>query len=436
MVFLDENDNSSKEDTERGIKTGVHATRTADSAKFSSETDNDGAYALSLEPGTYRIHVDVPTGMVPSTHSHYFHDVRISTGPPHPDEFALRNVTEDNDATIHGTVFSDTDGDGKKDAGEPGIQGYAMYVIDLLTSEQRSRTTGSDGSYEFGLVAPTPGSTLVQTGYFPFDHTITSGEFYEYVVRPNTGSRNEFKVGFYPVPPEKQVTLDIDVFHDVDGDGVKDAGEPPIYGENVHVHTYTTNELEAATTGADGKASKTDLMPADFLAQAAPSAGFEATTPVITYPNGVKVLGAKVFDDPLPASTHSITIGLDDTATECPASGINNEKRCYAIKTYVPKTPPSSVNVDLTVGDIGVPYGSGFIQNPMWVHFSNDRFIEAGFLDSHAEESAGCGAHGMLQNKTPIAVSDGDVFSIRVEKSDDSGKKWTVTATHSGGKEA
>ncbi len=73
-------------------------------------------------------------------------------------------------AIVGGTVFYDTDGDGARDQGEPGIPGYAMYVVDPASPHAVLRaTTGSGGAYTFGMNAP-PGLALVQAAHAPPGH--------------------------------------------------------------------------------------------------------------------------------------------------------------------------------------------------------------------------------------------------------------------------
>ncbi len=208
---------------------------------------------------------------------------------------------------VQGTVFLDADGDGVQDAGELGMPGYTMYAIDLADPNTFFRaTTAADGSYKFDRFGKSQVVTLVQTWYFPFDHTITTGPFYAYL-EPDLSKTHTFNVGFREVLPSEMVTLNITAFRDLDSDGIWDTGEPEFPGVIVHTYTYTTAELEAVVAGPDGTVAKTDLVPADWLARVIPSDGY-----VVTAPEGAAtgVVGSFLVDDPAPGSTYSMVAGL------------------------------------------------------------------------------------------------------------------------------
>ncbi len=210
------------------------------------------------------------------------------------------------DASIRGTVFSDANGNGVRDSGEGAIPGYAMVAVDVSTGEARTAVTGPDGIYAFGAVTPHPHATLVQTHYFPFDHTLTTGSPYAYL-GPELGATSAWDVGFRQVPPEEAVTLEVSAYRDDDSDGERDPGEPPFPGVTVHTYTYTTAELEAAVTGPGGTATMAGLVPADWLAQVAVPAGYAATSPPDP---ATGVRGTFLAIAPEPGSTHPMEIGL------------------------------------------------------------------------------------------------------------------------------
>lgn len=70
--------------------------------------------------------------------------------------------TPDPRGRIHGVVFHDLDGDGQRDAGEPGLAG-ATVLASSATAGDRAVETHADGSYDFGYL--TPGSyTILPSG--------------------------------------------------------------------------------------------------------------------------------------------------------------------------------------------------------------------------------------------------------------------------------
>lgn len=222
-------------------------------------------------------------------------------------------------ATVRGTVFSDTDGDGIKDVGEDGIPEYTMHAIDASTGIIRTAATNSTGVYEFDNIAASPNTTLIQTGFFPSGHTVVdpASSWFRYVA-PQTDSTVTFDVGFYPVPEDERVALEIRTYRDDSGNGREDSGEPGIEGLTFIAYTYTIGPEAYPVTNAIGRASVTDLVPADFavlvnVEQLAESGYVWTAT---DYWRNDSTAGKQydrtipVADDPEPDSVHAMRLGL------------------------------------------------------------------------------------------------------------------------------
>ena len=221
-------------------------------------------------------------------------------------------------ATVSGTVFSDTNGNGMKDADEQGIEGHRMLAIDYATLQIMETHTGDDGSYRFTGILPTPATTLVQTDYYPQGHTLSTDDWHMYIT-PDAGSTTTFDVGFYEVPSADYVTLDITVYGDENQNGHMDPGESPIEGvRGLYVYTYTIGQVAAPTPGSAGNAMVDDLVPADFAllvleSQLADNHGYVWTTTSYTRSDGV----TEDYDptvprvvNPDPGSIHTMMVGL------------------------------------------------------------------------------------------------------------------------------
>lgn len=313
-LFADANGNGV---FDRGADSGIAgatviAVDLANTQVINTATAADGTYGFdNAGLGEFLVQVaPFPEGHVPSIGSSYYARVALAQGSTATADFALEPISEANGVTVSGTVFTDGNGNGTQDAGEAGVPGYTMYAVDLLTQKTSSTTTGADGAYAFGGIMPDPGATLVQTAFFPFDHTVSTGSFYTYVVEPERGSDITFNVGFRPVQPSEYVTLEITAYVDADSDGVRDAGEPGFPGIGVTTYTYTTTELEEVTTGADGTATKPDLTPADWVAQVATVPdGYRVTSPTDSI---TQIPGVLTAVGPAPGSTYTMSIGLSD----------------------------------------------------------------------------------------------------------------------------
>ena len=115
-----------------------------DGSEPSATTDGAGAYSLDLEPGDHVIRHVLPTGW--------------SCAAPDPCERAVTLASQQTvagrdfldappPASVSGVVFEDLDGDGTRDAGEPGAAGQAVSV------GAQQATTAADGSWSVAPVA-------------------------------------------------------------------------------------------------------------------------------------------------------------------------------------------------------------------------------------------------------------------------------------------
>jgi len=88
-------------------------------------------------------------------------------------------------ATISGQIFQDTNGNKVKDAGEAGLSGWSVQLMDTNNTLLDTRTTDGAGNYSFIEPAPPVGSVTVrvrevlpagwtQTTNNPADITVSS----------------------------------------------------------------------------------------------------------------------------------------------------------------------------------------------------------------------------------------------------------------------
>ena len=220
-------------------------------------------------------------------------------------------------ATVSGTVFNDSDGDGVQDEGELGIEGYRMLAIDYVTLQITDVYTEDDGTYVFDNIRPAPANTLVQTWFYPPGTTVAdpASSWFIYVA-PDAGDTVTFDVGFYPVPADERVTLDILAYSDDNLNGQMDPGESGIEGlESFYVYTYTTGPVAYPVTDAAGRATVTDLVPADFALLAfvdnlAESGYIWANTTYEREDADEYDPTVPVADKPQPGSKHTMLLGL------------------------------------------------------------------------------------------------------------------------------
>jgi hypothetical protein len=120
-----------------------------------------GAYSFTdLGPGTYFVREVVPTGWIqtaPAAPGYY--TVIAASGV----DVADRDFANFQLVNISGMKFNDYNTDGDRDAGEPGIQGWTIYLyrdsdqdgqLDADDPLVAATTTGADGAYTFADLGP------------------------------------------------------------------------------------------------------------------------------------------------------------------------------------------------------------------------------------------------------------------------------------------
>jgi hypothetical protein len=234
-----------------------------------------GAYLLaSLQAGTYRIRQVEPPEWNQTT--------------PNPADVVL-GATEDRDRvnfgnfrriTISGVKYQDTNGNGQREASEPGIGGWEFHLINATTGAVVA-TVQSDasGNVIFDNVENLPGGGAyrirevpqagwAQTTPNPADFSPVSGQ--------NVGGQLFGNFGLYTITGTKYIDLNADgqrganerglsgfvIFIDANGNGALDVGEP------------------SAFTGPDGTYAIAGVGPGLHRLVEQPRRGYSQTAPI------------------------------------------------------------------------------------------------------------------------------------------------------------
>ena len=254
-VFLDTNNN------------GV-----LDPGEASTTTDANGNYTFTnLAPGTYRVREVEPAGSIQTTANPS--DIVVSSG---------NNITgvlfgNFQLASISGTKFNDLNGNGVRDPGEPGLAGITVFLDTngngVLDPGEVSTTTDANGNYTFTNLAPgtyrvreVEPAGSIQTTANPADIVVTSGAVVSGVLFGNfqLASISGLK------------------FNDLNGNGVRDPGEPGLAGITVFLDTNNNGILDpgevSTTTDANGNYTFTNLAPGTYRVREVEPAGSMQTT--------------------------------------------------------------------------------------------------------------------------------------------------------------
>jgi len=195
------------------------------------EGDNpNGCYIFDgLEAGDYKISETVPSGF-------------YQTYPNSPNYFT-RTVLSGSDInvyflnteyrTISGTKYQDLNNNGQRDAGEPGLENWTIFIDSnnngTLNPGEPSVTTDANGDYEFtGLVSDSYMiAEVLQLGWVQTQPT--AGHYDVDVHTDVTSTDNDFG-NFQPG------SIGDFVWEDLNNDTVQDAGEPGIGGVTVNLY--------------------------------------------------------------------------------------------------------------------------------------------------------------------------------------------------------
>jgi hypothetical protein len=260
----------------------ITITNVFDGSVTTAHTYDAGTYRVDdLAPGVYRVS-GAQTGFVATTATTRW--VRVSAGGDATASFGIRG------ATITGSAWNDSNGDGVRQSGEPGLAGVQMYAYSSALSYAGGDTSDASGnyqiqdlpagSYQLSLYTAVPGYGLTTSGGGSVLDPLTGVD--SSPVQVKAGQRvGPLDVGFVAaqvdtaitaitVPDQlkvgDQVSIDVDVANlgnvaeQLNGKVVFPAGLTPVsatatgglptavFGQSVYVGTETSPDVPGGTT--------------------------------------------------------------------------------------------------------------------------------------------------------------------------------------------
>lgn len=291
-----------------------------------------GAYVVEVDPG------NLPTGWNPSPTGDPDGDgdntsepIVLAPGDVYVNaDFGYQPDSDDNGSTDTGStigdqVFLDLDGDGTQDAGEPGIPGVTVSLVDPAGNIVGTTTTDENGNYEFpNLPAGTYTVVITDTdnvlgGLDPISNPVDDTGPVDNAGSPITvdgtpGDDNDVQdfgfapEGHNPADTNANGAIGDTVFIDIDGDGMLSAGE------GVEGVTVTLEDSDGNTVTA-----VTDVNGNYIFGSLDPLGTYTVTVDTSTLPNGGSGLFNTVdpIDDTTAAGDSSNVIDLSTS------SGVN-----------------------------------------------------------------------------------------------------------------
>ncbi|MEL6890818.1 MAG: SdrD B-like domain-containing protein, partial [Actinomycetota bacterium] len=244
--------------TEPGLGTVTVELVDVTNSVVTTATNGTGGFTFSgVAPGTYTVRLDrttLPggysstTGNDPTTITVVSDDLRDDI------DFGEALLTG---GLIGDRVFDDLNGNGVDD-GEPGLDGVTVELLDAANAVVATRTTTGGGGYSFANLAPGAYTVRVDGSTVPARYVSSTGGLTQSTTLLSGTIDRDRDFGF--VAPATVGDL---VWHDLDGDGVQDGGEPGLGGVTVELRDGGNNVIAADTTAADGSYS-IDVAPGTY----------------------------------------------------------------------------------------------------------------------------------------------------------------------------
>lgn len=279
-IFLDTNGNGVQDNGEPGIDGVTVTLRTSgndgiignsDDQTITQVTANGGQYLFSnLLLGDYQVQVDTASAPIvgltntadPDGVFDSFSDVTLTSAVPN-------NLLQDfgyvfKSGTIGDTIYSDLNGNGTQDSGEPGIDGVTVNLVFAGVDgvfgngddQTFTTTTANGGKYLFNSLLAGKYQVAVDTNSSPLTGFTNTGD-------PDGGFDSKSLVTLTQAAPNNlnqdfgyalsTGQIGDTVYNDANGNGVQDNGEVGIQGVTVTLKSNLTSVTQTATTDASGK---------------------------------------------------------------------------------------------------------------------------------------------------------------------------------------
>lgn len=239
-------------------------------------TNADGSYAFTdLPKGSYTITEDVPDGFRMTVLPNDGNPIELDQTRPN---VTGADVGNEQITSVSGVKFDDLNGNGTRDAGEPGKPGITIMLDRVTDAEpERTATTDADGMFLFENV---PAGIYSVSEMLPaLTVQTTPGE---------PSAPLPFTVDV--APPEaitgllfgnfELTTLRGTTFEDLDADGVQDAGELPLDGVTVNLDLMNDGSIDLSMlSDAEGQFQFNDVGPGTHRVIQEPIVSFNPTLP-------------------------------------------------------------------------------------------------------------------------------------------------------------
>ena len=275
FVWEDSNGNGVQDSGEAGIgNVVVQLKDVAGAVVASTTTDASGAYHFDVNAGTYSVSVQAPAGFKVTGQDQGGNDALDSdidaSGNTAPIALAPGETNNKADAGLYraaslgDTVWLDTNRNGVQDAGEAGVAGVRVTLLDAAGNPVGAAvSTDANGHYQFSGLKPGSYSVqfdktslpahylftdAAQGGNAAVDSDADANGLTAPVTLASGQSNQQVDAGIVA----ERALLGDRVWVDANGNGVQDAGEADLVGVAVELRDATGKVVATTTTGTDG----------------------------------------------------------------------------------------------------------------------------------------------------------------------------------------
>jgi hypothetical protein len=324
QVFQDNNGNGIQDPGDTGLANwkvyvDLNNSGVFDPSDPNTLTDAQGNYVIGgLAAGTYTVREVVQAGWLQTAPASGSYSITID-GPS--TTVTGRNFGDFKLVTISGTKYNDINGNGVRDTGEPGLLGWIIYD-DLNNSGtflpgDPFAVSNAQGAYS--LTGVGPGTHHIREFLFP--GWIQGSPAAGYTITTASGqniSARDF--GDRLVNPASIAGV---VFHDLNGDGVQEAGEPGLGGWTITTDANGNGTgPESTVTDSQGHFTLAGLMPGTYTVRETLQTGWQGSAPAsgfftVTVSAGQNVTG------PAFGNYHPVTVSghVVNDVTGAPLAG-------------------------------------------------------------------------------------------------------------------
>jgi uncharacterized repeat protein (TIGR01451 family) len=294
VVFRDMNRDGTQQSGDTGIAGVTLTLKDAGNATVGTTTTAaDGSFLFAgISAGNYTVVETQPAGYGSSSGSPDTVSIIVPAGGGASVLFA------DTLSTLKGSVYIDLNSNGARDSGEPGISGISVTLAGTDATSaavNRLATTDASGVFEFiDLLTPNATGYTLSEPVQPASYADgidaagsaggTAGN--DTITAIHLGT-NVDATGY--TFGERGTTISGVVYKDVNGDGTRAAGDPPLAGITITLKDGLGAVVGTTTTAADGTYSFSGLPAGNYQVEETQPPGYGSSTPdvrSITVPAG------------------------------------------------------------------------------------------------------------------------------------------------------